>query len=101
MATRPNIHGSGMSVLLEAMGCGRPYVVTSSQGLEPYVRHGEDGLVVPPGDVDALADAVGELLADPERADAMGAAGRRRLERELSTDAQAARLAEVLRDALN
>lgn len=96
VATQPNIHGSGMSVILEAMACGRPYVVTASAGLEGYVRHGHDGLVVPPGDVDMFASAVAALLADPERADAMGAAGRARLERELTTDVQARHLAEVI-----
>ncbi|HWE92060.1 MAG TPA: glycosyltransferase family 4 protein [Pseudonocardiaceae bacterium] len=96
VATRPNAHGSGMSVILEAMACGRPYVVTASRGLDGYLRDGEDGLVVPPGDVDALAAAVEKLLADPDRADAMGAAGRARLERELTTDVQAAHLAAVI-----
>jgi glycosyltransferase involved in cell wall biosynthesis len=98
VATRPNIHGSGMSVILEAMACGRPYVVTESAGLEGYVRHGHDGLVVPAGDVDMFATAVHSLMADPDRADEMGAAGRVRLERELTTDAQAQHLAELIKD---
>jgi glycosyltransferase involved in cell wall biosynthesis len=98
VATRPNIHGSGMSVVLEAMACGRPYVVTASEGLAGYVKHGHDGLVVQPGDVDMFASAVGALLADPDRADAMGAAGRARLERELTTDVQARHLAEVIKE---
>lgn len=100
VATHPNIHGSGMSVILEAMACGRPYVVTASDGLEGYVRHGYDGLVVPPGDIDMFARAVEELLADPDRADGMGAAGRARLERELTTDVQAGCLAEVLKSVV-
>ncbi len=98
VATKPNIHGSGMSVILEAMACGRPYVVTASAGLEGYLKHGHDGLVVPPGDVDMFASAVGALMADPERADAMGKAGRARLERELTTDVQAQHLAEVIKE---
>lgn len=97
VATKPNIHGSGMSVILEAMACGRPYVVTASAGLDGYLKHGHDGLVVPPGDVDMFAAAVNALMADPERADAMGKAGRVRLERELTTDVQARRLAEVIK----
>jgi glycosyltransferase involved in cell wall biosynthesis len=97
VATHPNIHGSGMSVILEAMACGRPYVVTASAGLEGYVRHGHDGLVVPPGDIDMFATAVEALLADPDRADALGAAGRARLERDLTTDVQARHLADVLK----
>ncbi len=98
VATRPNIHGSGMSVILEAMACGRPYVVTASEGLEGYVKHGHDGLVVPPGDVDMFASAVYALLADPDRADAMGAAGRARLERDLTTHTQARHLADLIKE---
>ncbi|GAB3911568.1 hypothetical protein GCM10029964_117800 [Kibdelosporangium lantanae] len=100
VATHPNIHGSGMSVILEAMACGRPYVVTASAGLEGYVRHGYDGLVVPPGDIHMFARAVEELLADPDRADGMGAAGRARLEAELTTDVQARCLADVLKSVV-
>lgn len=100
VATRPNIHGSGMSVILEAMACGRPYVVTESEGLAGYIKHGHDGLVVPPGDVDMFANAVHALMSDPERADAMGVAGRARLERELTTDVQAQHLAEVIKEVV-
>ncbi|WP_132111358.1 glycosyltransferase family 4 protein [Actinocrispum wychmicini] len=101
VATQPNVHGSGMSVILEAMACGRPYVVTASEGLEGYVKHGQDGLVVPAGDVDMFASAVAALMADPDRADAMGAAGRARLERELTTDVQAKHLAELVTSVVN
>jgi glycosyltransferase involved in cell wall biosynthesis len=47
-----------------------------------------------------FASAVGALMADPERADAMGAAGRARLERELTTDVQAQHLADVIREVV-
>jgi glycosyltransferase involved in cell wall biosynthesis len=100
IATHPNVHGSGLTVVLEAMACARPYVVTAAPGLTEYLRHGEDGLVVPPGDVEAMAGAIGELIEDPERADEYGRAGRRRLERELTTDVQARELARVLREAV-
>jgi glycosyltransferase involved in cell wall biosynthesis len=99
VAARPNVHGSGLTVVLEAMACARPYVVTAAPGLSGYVRHGDDGLVVPPGDVEALAAALRELIDDPDRADALGRAGRERLERELTTDVQARELANLLRDA--
>lgn len=66
--------------LAEAGACGRPVVATRSGGAEEIVVHGDTGLLVPVGDPAALADAVISLLADPERANAMGAAGRRRAE---------------------
>ncbi|MET8953540.1 glycosyltransferase [Streptomyces sp. NPDC004393] len=63
---------------LEAMACGRPVVATAVGGHLDTVADPGTGRVVPPGDPDALARAVGELLADPEAREACGAAGRRR-----------------------
>jgi starch synthase len=48
-------------------------------GVPEVIAEGETGLVVPPGDPQALAEAVGSLLADPERAQEMGARGRQRV----------------------
>ncbi len=98
VALHPNLHASGVTVALEAMGVGRPVVITGTPGLADYVTHGETGLLVPPGDEYALAAAIRELLADPERAAAMGEAGRKAVADRLNTSAQAQRLAELLRD---
>jgi glycosyltransferase involved in cell wall biosynthesis len=62
-------------VALEAMACGVPVVTTAVGGLVDTVIHGVTGLHVPPRDVDALAAALGELFADPERRRAFGSAG--------------------------
>jgi glycosyltransferase involved in cell wall biosynthesis len=67
-------------VLLEAMACGRPVVATDHGGPREICLPGETGLLVPPGDADALAAAIAWLLVHPERARAMGEAGRRRVE---------------------
>jgi glycosyltransferase involved in cell wall biosynthesis len=80
VALHPNIVGSGLTVALEAMASARPIVITDNPGVAGYVRHGETGLLVPPGDPAALAGAIGELLADPARARRMGEAGRRAVE---------------------
>jgi glycosyltransferase involved in cell wall biosynthesis len=64
--------------ILEAMALERPVVATDVGGTVDQVVDGETGHVVPPGDPAALARALGALAADPERAAAMGAAGRRR-----------------------
>ena len=66
--------------LLEAMAWSKPVVATRVNGCGEIVAHGESGLLVPPGDVAAWSDAVAELLRDRTKADAMGRAGRRRLE---------------------
>src|SRR3954449_12141325 len=62
----------------EAMGCEVPVVASDAGGLPEVVEDGVTGLVVPRGDVPALASAIGSLLDDPERRRRMGAAGRRR-----------------------
>jgi glycosyltransferase involved in cell wall biosynthesis len=66
-------------VVLEAMEAGVPVVASAVGGLPDQVAHGRDGLLVPPGDPDALAGALGGLLRDPDRRRALGAAGRRRV----------------------
>jgi glycosyltransferase involved in cell wall biosynthesis len=64
-------------VLLEAMSCGKPVVATRVNGIPEIVRHGETGLLVPPDDPDALAEALLTLDADPALRARLGEAGRR------------------------
>ena len=66
---------------LEAAACGTPVVASDSPGLCESVRHGETGFLVPHGDVDALARAMGQLAASPELVAMLGAQGRRFAER--------------------
>ncbi len=63
-------------VLTEAMASGCPVVGSAVGGIPFVVRDGVDGLLVPPGDPCALAEALASVLSDPARAAAMGAAGR-------------------------
>jgi glycosyltransferase involved in cell wall biosynthesis len=71
----------GTSVtLLEAMAAGRPAVVTAVGGNPEIVDEGATGLLAPRGDAPALGRALLEVLAEPDRARAMGEAGRRRVE---------------------
>ena len=65
-------------VPLEAAACGRPLVGSRVGGLLDSVADGRTGILVPPQDPDALADAIGQLLDDPARAEAMGRRARRR-----------------------
>ncbi len=65
-------------VALEAAQMGRPVVATDVGGLGEVVAHGETGLLVPREDPAAMAEAIVTLLADPERMQAMGQAGRER-----------------------
>jgi len=71
-------------VLLEAAACGRPIVATDVPGCREVVIDGENGLLVPVKDVDALADALKKLIEHPEMRKQMGAKGRALVEREFS-----------------
>jgi glycosyltransferase involved in cell wall biosynthesis len=61
---------------IEAQAAGRPVVVSATGGVSDWLEDGRTGICVPPGDADALAAALSELLCDPDRQVTMGAAGR-------------------------
>ena len=63
-------------VLLEAMAAATPVVSYSIDGVVEVIEDGRAGLLAPPGDEEALARAVSDLLADPERRARLGTAGR-------------------------
>ena len=65
-------------VNLEAMACGTAVVASRVGGIPEVVTDGETGLLVPPDDPGALADALNSLLCDPGRAETMGRLGRER-----------------------
>jgi len=73
-------------VLLEAGALGVPVVATAIGGVPEVVDDGVTGILVSPGQPPALAEAVTQLLRDPARARAMGAAGRARVEREFTLE---------------
>lgn len=66
--------------ILEAMASGLPVVATDVGDVPRVVEHGITGLLVPPKRPDALAEALAELLGDPERRRAMGSRGRTAVE---------------------
>jgi glycosyltransferase involved in cell wall biosynthesis len=73
-------------VVLEALAAGTPVVATAVRGIRELLTNEQDALLVPPGDVDGLADAIARLLSDRELA-ARLARGGRRLAAEHSEDA--------------
>lgn len=72
----PSIHEGFGLVALEAALAARPVVASRVEGIPEVVLDGETGLLVPPGDPEALAEAIGGLLEDPERGAALGARAR-------------------------
>ncbi len=67
-------------VCAEAMAHGKPVVASAVGGLANLIQDGHTGVLVPPGDVQALRAAIAELLADPDRRRRLGAAARQRIE---------------------
>jgi phosphatidylinositol alpha-1,6-mannosyltransferase len=90
-----DVEGLGI-VYLEASATGVPVVAGRSGGAPESVVDGETGLVVDGWDVGAIAAAVGDVLADPDRAASMGAAGRRWVVDNWQWRTKAKRLGELL-----
>jgi L-malate glycosyltransferase len=63
-------------VALEAMAAGVPVVATSVGGIPECVSHGKTGILVPPGDVNALAHALSDLAKNADKRRELGTAGR-------------------------
>jgi glycosyltransferase involved in cell wall biosynthesis len=70
--------------LMEAMASGRAVISTSIAGIPELVENGVSGVLVPPANARALADAIRNLLADPERARRMGERGREKVRAEFT-----------------
>jgi glycosyltransferase involved in cell wall biosynthesis len=75
----PSINEGTPVSAIEALAAGRPVVATRVGGVPDVIREGEDGFLVEPGDVDALAERLARLAADPELRERLGAAGRARV----------------------
>lgn len=74
----PSVRESLGAVYLEAMSLGVPALGTRGEGIDGHIEHGVTGILVPPGDDEALLAELRLLAAYPERAREIGAAGRRR-----------------------
>lgn len=86
--------GLGTS-LLDAMACSRPIVATTAGGIPEVVADGQTGLLVPPRDHAALANAIVTLLNDPPRRARMGAAGLLRVRERFTVERMVAETAAV------
>ena len=88
-------------VALESMACGTPVVATQCGALPEVVQDGVTGFLVPPGNANALWEKIRFLLDRPERASAMGSAGRERVLREFTWDRVVGRCLKAYREALD
>lgn len=97
----PSRHESFGIVLAEAWACGKPVVGCRIGGVAALVSDDEDGLLIPPGDDEALAQALLRLLQDPALRQKMGAAGRKKVQSRYTWQAVTAVYREACLAAIN
>lgn len=86
--------------LLQAASCAVPIIASSVGGVPELVREGENGLLVPPRDSQALADAVCRVLREPEFAKALGERGRAIVDAEFSISQMCSDHLQVYEDVI-
>jgi len=98
----PSIRAEGLpSTILEAMASQKAVVVTDVGGATEAVRHESEGLVIPPRDATALADAIERILVTPDFAASMAAAARQRVYQMFTVERMTDQVIDAYRDILN
>jgi len=82
-------------VPLESMACGTPVIATATEGTRDIITHGVDGLLVPIGDVEKLAEAICTVVSNSELRDQMGKNARKKVEEKFSWKIVKEKLKEV------
>ena len=96
----PSVYEPFGLINLEAMACEAPVVASAVGGIVEVVEDGKTGLLVPPAQPAALAEALVRVLNSPDLARDMGKAGRRRVEEKFSWASVAERTEQVYADAI-
>ncbi len=101
LPVRDNTYTGATTVLLQAMASGKPVVVSRTAAIARgyHLEDGSNCVLVPPGDAEALANAVGTLLDDDDRAQAIGARARATVEEHLTWGRYANAIRELLSTA--
>lgn len=97
----PTTYGEGVpKILIEAAAVGRAIIATDVPGCREIVRNGENGLLIPPNDLDVLTSAIADLITDPDRRARMGRRGREIVEAEFSQEKVIAQTLSVYKELL-
>lgn len=92
--------GFGM-VLIEANACGRPVIGSNIGGIKYVIRDGENGLLVPPKDVEKLAGSIIKLLSNENLANKMSEMGRKMVEIDYTWEKSSIITEKLYKDILN
>ncbi|MGH7378352.1 MAG: glycosyltransferase, partial [Candidatus Methylomirabilales bacterium] len=95
LVVHPSLEEGFSNAILEAMAAGKPVVATAVGGNPEAMIHGETGLLIPPGDSQALTEAMLWLLEHPREAARFGEAGRRRVAERFEISAMVRQYEEV------
>ncbi|UCF56499.1 MAG: glycosyltransferase family 4 protein [Deltaproteobacteria bacterium] len=100
VAVLPSFFEGMGRVLLEAMAMEKPVVASCVGGIPDLVEHGINGLLVRPGNVKELADALEKILSDKRLANKMGREGRKKIKEQFSSDVMVESIEKVYRELL-
>ena len=92
---------SGQYGYLEPMASGKAVIVTDKETVRDYIDNGVNGILVPPNDSGALRAAIENLLSNPERAVAQGAAAQKKVLSNFTSEKFAEKLAEIFREIIH
>jgi glycosyltransferase involved in cell wall biosynthesis len=93
----PSLSEGLSSAIMEAMASSLPVIASKVGGIPELVQHGDNGLLVPPGDPESLARAIMQLMENPETLRQMGIRGRKRVEEKFTRDRKVMETEELCR----
>jgi len=95
----PSLYDNAPMTVIESMACGKPVVATAAGGAKEYALHEKCGLIVPPSDSEALAQALSKLVLDDQLRAQMGAAARQRALEEFTVEQTSAQTVQLYEKA--
>ena len=88
------------NVIVRAMNHSKPVIATNLGGMPEIIEHGVNGLLYPPGDIDALVSYIRQIVSDPEKSTNMGIRGNEKAKRDYSKEVIYSKLIKIYSQAL-